>query len=109
MTEHEYAELLAKLAANNQEHQSFKRRLDAVEEATKEHGSIMKEIWQLSAAIKSILESQQRTEKDIKSINARVAALENEPADKWKKMSWEIVKAVAMAVAGIIIGKMIGG
>ena len=109
MSEHEYAELLAKLAANQQEHESFKRRLTEVEDATKEHGAIMKEIWSLSAAIKSILESQQRTEKDIKSMNARVAALEAEPADKWKKMTWEIAKALVLAVAGIVIGRMIGG
>lgn len=109
MSEHEYAELRASLAANQQEHQSFKRRLDAVEESTKEHGAIMKEIWSLSAAIKSILESQQRTEKKIEKVDSRVAALEAEPADKWKKISWEVIKAVVLAAAGIIIGNMIGG
>lgn len=109
MTEHEYADLKAKIAANDAEHASFRRRLDAVEESTKEHGAIMKEIWSLSAAIKSILESQQRTEKDIKSMNARVAALESEPAEKWRKVTWEVLKALVLAVAGIVIGRMIGG
>lgn len=109
MTDHEYAELRASIAANQQEHQSFKRRLDAVEEATKEHGAIMKEIWSLSAAIKSILESQQRTEKKIEKVDSRVAALEAEPADKWRKITWEIVKAAVLAAAGIVIGNMIGG
>lgn len=109
MSEHEYAQLLARMAANEQEHESFKRRLDAVEDASKEHGAIMKEIWSLSAAIKSILESQQRTEGNIKSMNARIAALESEPADKWRKLTWELIKAVALAAAGVVIGRLIGG
>ena len=109
MSEHEYAQLLARMAANEQEHESFKRRLDAVEDASKEHGAIMKEIWSLSAAIKSILESQQRTEGNIKSMNARIAALESEPADKWRKLTWEFIKAVALAAAGVVIGRLIGG
>lgn len=109
MTEHEYAELRASLAANQQEHESFKRRLTAVEESTKEHGAIMKEIWSLSAAIKSILESQQRTEKDIRSMNARVAVLEAEPGKRWKKITTEAIVAVVAAIAGIMIGKMFGG
>lgn len=109
MSEHEYAQLLARMAANEQEHESFKRRLDAVEDVSKEHGAIMKEIWSLSAAIKSILESQQRTEGNIKSMNARIAALESEPADKWRKLTWELIKAVALAAAGVVIGRLIGG
>lgn len=108
MNEHEYAELLASLAANRQEHESFKRRLTSVEESTKEHGAIMKEIWSLSAAIKSILESQQRTEKDIRSMNARVAVLEAEPGKKWRKVSVEAIVAAVAAVIGILIGKMGG-
>ena len=109
MTEHEYAQLLADLAAAKQEHSSFKRRLDSLEEESKEHGAIMKEIWSLSAAIKSILESQQRTEEKIKSLDNRVGKIETEPAEKWRKITWEIIKAVVLAAAGVIIGKMIGG
>ena len=109
MSEMEYAQMLARVAANEQEHESFKRRLSALEEATKEHGAIMREIWQLSAAIKNILESQQRTERDIRSMNARVAALEAEPGMKWKKITMEALLAVVAAVVGIVIGKMAGG
>jgi septal ring factor EnvC (AmiA/AmiB activator) len=109
MTEHDYAQIVAKLAAAEQEHESFKRRLNTLEEASKEHGTIMKEIWQLSAAIKSILESQQRTEKDIRSMNARVAALEAEPGQKWKKVSMEVIVGIVAAVVGIVIGNLIGG
>lgn len=109
MTEHEYAELRATLAAASQEHSSFRRRLDTLETESKEHGAIVKEIWSLSAAIKSILESQQRTEKEIKSIDNRVAKLETEPAEKWRKITWELVKAVVLAAAGVIVGRLIGG
>ena len=109
MTEHDYAQLLARQAAAEQEHESFKRRLTSLESESKEHGAIVKEIWQLSAAIKSILESQKRTEEKIKSIDNRVGKLESEPAEKWRKITWEIIKALVLAAAGIIIGKMIGG
>lgn len=109
MSEHEYAELLARLAANAQEHESFKRRLTEVEKASKEHGEIMLQMTRQNAAIESILKSQERTEKKIEKVDSRVAALEAEPADKWKKISWEVIKAVVLAAAGIIIGNMIGG
>lgn len=109
MNEHEYAELLARHAANDQEHVSFKRRLTEVEKASKEHGEIMLQMTRQNAAIESILKSQERTEKKIEKVDSRVAALEAEPADKWRKITWEVIKAAVLAAAGIIIGNMIGG
>ena len=109
MTEHEYAELLASLAANQQEHESFKRRLSEVEKASREHGEIMLQMTRQNNAIENILKSQERTEAKIEKVDSRVAALEAEPGEKWKRISWEIIKAVVLAMAGIVIGKMIGG
>ena len=36
----------------------------------------------------------------MQSVDKRVGELEREPADKWKKITWEIVKAVVLAAAG---------
>jgi hypothetical protein len=38
-----------------------------------------------------------------------VGELEREPADKWKKITWEIVKAVVMAAVGAGIALLTKG
>lgn len=105
----EYAQLLARLAANEQEHESFKRRLTEVEKASREHREMMLQIARQNDAIENILRSQERTEKKIERVDSRVAALEAEPAEKWRKIVWEITKAAALALAGAVAARMIGG
>lgn len=109
MTEHEYAELRASLAANQQEHESFKRRLSEVERASKEHGEIMLQMTRQNAAIESILKSQERAERKIDRVDSRVSALEAEPGDRWRRITLEAIVAAVAAVVGMALGKMMGG
>ena len=37
-------------------------------------------------------------------MDSRVAVLEKEPGEKWKKVSWEILKYVLLALAGLAMG-----
>ena len=112
MNEEQYAEIRADLAANETEHKSFKRRLDDHDALLKEQNKIIAVMERQSSAIESMNKSVDRVEKKVDSIDGRVAVLEKEPADKWKKISYEIVKYVVIALLGLAVGyviKALGG
>jgi len=102
-----YAEILAQLAANETEHKSFKRRLDEHDGLLKEQNKIFIALERQSNAIESMNSSMGRVETKVDGITGRVEALEKEPAEKWKKTSWEVLKYVLLAIIGLIVGFVI--
>lgn len=104
MNEEQYAKVIADLAANDTEHESFRRRLNDHDAAIKEQGKIFLALEKQSNAIEAMNTSMGRVEKKVDGINDRVDALEHEPADKWKKMSWEIIKYLVLALIGVAVG-----
>lgn len=104
MNEDQYAELLAKMASNETEHKSFRRRLDEHAESLKRYGEILVIMERQSNAIERMGKALDRVEKTVASVDSRVAVLEKEPGEKWKKVSWEILKYVLLALAGLAMG-----
>lgn len=104
MNDEQYAEIVARLAANDTEHNSFKRRLSDHDEAIKEQNRIFIALEKQSSAIESMNTSMGRVEKKVDGIGSRVDALEKEPADKWKKITWEIIKYLVLALIGVAAG-----
>ncbi len=112
MNEEQYAEIRADLASNETEHKSFKRRLDDHDTLLREQSKLISAMEKQTSAIESMNKSVDRVEKKVDSIDVRVADLEKEPADKWKKISFEIVKYIVIALLGLAVGyviKAIGG
>lgn len=107
MNEDQYADIRAQLAANEIEHNDFKRRLDNHSESLKKYGEILVIMERQSNAIESMGGAVGRVEKKVDSIDNRVAIIEKEPADKWKKTSWEILKYVVLALVGLAVGWII--
>lgn len=107
MNEDQYADIRAQLAANEIEHNDFKRRLDNHSESLKKYGEILVIMERQSNAIESMGGAVGRVEKKVDSIDNRVAVIEKEPADKWKKTSWEILKYVVLAIAAAAVGWII--
>lgn len=107
MNEEQYADIVAKLASNATEHSSFKRRLDEHDDAIKEQNRIFIALEKQSNAIESMNTSMTRVEKKVDGISGRVDALEKEPADKWKKITWEIIKYLVLALIGVAAGWII--
>lgn len=107
MNEEQYADIKAQLAANETEHKSFKRRLDEHDEAIKEQNKIFVALEKQSSAIESMNNSMTRVESKVDGISGRVDELEREPADKWKKITWEVVKYVILALIGLAAGLII--
>ena len=109
MNEDWYAEMKAGLSANATEHASFKRRLDACEDKLGEQTKMLVIMERQSNAIENMNAGIGRVEKKVDSIDGRVAVLEKEPADKWKKLAFEIVKYVVIAALGLAVGYIIKG
>jgi len=107
MNEDHYAEVVAKLASNETEHKSFCRRLDEHDALLREQNKIVVAIEKQSNAIETMNTSMGRVEKKVDSLSGRVDAMEKEPGEKWKKVSWEILKYVLLAIAGVVVGLIV--
>lgn len=105
MTEEQYAEVKAKLASNETEHGSFRRRLDEHDDKIEQLQQTQIQLVNLTNAVNNLATGVGELKTTVQRVDSRVAALEQEPADKWKKITWEIIKAVVMAVvgAGIVV------
>ena len=85
------------LAKNEQEHKSFRRRLDELEkEAQKQNGVL-------------VTLQRQGVKATVENIDKRVDSIEHEPADKWKKVTFEIVKYIVIAAVGAAIAIIMKG
>ena len=107
MNEEQYAEVVKQLASNETEHKSFRRRLEEHDELLKEQNKIIVAIEKQSTAIETMNKSMGRVEKKVDGLSDRVDKIEKEPGEKWKKVSWEILKYVLLAIAGLVIGLII--
>lgn len=107
MTEDQYAEIKAKLAANDTEHSSFKRRLDEHDDALKEQNKIFVALEKQNSNIERLTDSMNRMGKNMENVDKRLDAIEKEPADKWKKITFEIIKYVVIALVGLAVGYII--
>lgn len=107
MNEEQYAEVVAKLASNETEHKSFCRRLDEHDALLREQNKIVVAIEKQSNAIETMNTSMGRVEKKVDSLSGRVDAMEKKPGEKWEKVTWEILKYVLLAIAGVVIGKFL--
>ncbi len=107
MNEEQYAEVVKQLASNETEHKSFRRRLEEHDALLKEQNKIIVAIEKQSTAIETMNKSMGRVEKKVDGLSDRVDKIEKEPGEKWKKVSWEILKYVLLAIAGLVIGLII--
>lgn len=81
------------MAANDKEHESFRRRLH-------EHDEQINAIHTLATSVEKLADAMNETKKTVEKIDRRVEDIEREPADKWKKIGFEIVKAIVVALVG---------
>ena len=109
MTEEQYAEIRAQLASNQTEHESYNRRLREHDERLQKLSDVLVVLERLTSSIKSLTDKIGTMDDSMKAIDHRLAVIELEPAAKWKSITWEIIKAVVLAVAGAGIAIIIKG
>ena len=100
MNDEQYAEIIGALRANEQEHSSYNRRLHEHDEKIDKLQQTQIQLANLTNAVNNLANGIGEVKTAVQSVDKRVGELEREPADKWKKITWEIVKAVVMAAVG---------
>lgn len=100
MNDEQYAEIIGALRANEQEHASYNRRLHEHDEKIDKLQQTQVQLANLTNAVNNLASGIGEVKTAVQSVDKRVGELEREPADKWKKITWEIVKAVVMAAVG---------
>lgn len=104
MNEEQYAEVKANLASNDTEHGSFRRRLDEHDEKIEKLQQTQILLERLTNAVNNLSTGVGELKTTVQRVDSRVAALEQEPADKWKKITWEIVKWAVIGVLAFAAG-----
>ena len=109
MTEEQYAEIRAQLASNITEHESYNRRLREHDERLQKLSDVLVVLERLTNSIKSLTDKIGTMDSSMKAIDNRLADIEREPGEKWKRITFEIIKAVVLAAAGAGIAVIIKG
>ena len=91
------SDLMAKASANEMEHSSFRRRLDELEKNSGAQTEILLTLQKQGGAIENMGES-------LRTMTDRI---EQEPADKWKRMLFEIAKYIVLAALGVAVGYLV--
>ena len=103
MDEH-VIELRERMAAADKEHESFRRRLAEHDRRLGEISDLTLAVQRQSDVMERVVESQHRTEQSIDRVEKRVVELEREPADRWRKLAFEVVKWAVVGALGIVAG-----
>ena len=109
MNEEQLIALREEMAANNKEHEAFNRRL-------KEHDQKLGQLNELTVAISRLTDANvnntkvlEQVKTSVQRLDARLANIEKEPGEKWKKVTFEIVKYIVLAAVGVAAGYFIKG
>lgn len=109
MNEEQVIALREEMAANNKEHEAFNRRL-------KEHDQKLGQLNDLTVAIGHLTDANVNNTKvleqvkgTVQRLDARLDSIEHEPGEKWKKITFEIVKYIVLAAIGVAAGYFIKG
>ena len=100
MNEEQYAEVMGALRANDKEHESYNRRLHEHDEAIKELQQTQIQLANLTNAVNNLATGIGEVKTAVQGVDKRVAELEREPADKWKKASWKVIELLLAAAVG---------
>ena len=64
---------------------------------------------ELTLKVGNVSEGVNRVEKKVNRIEERVDQMEKEPGDKWKKITWEVIKYLVIAAIGAAAAYFVKG
>lgn len=113
LNEHDLLEMKKQVdsetASNKAEHDMFKRRLTNLEEAAKERTEMLLAIQRQGTAIENIGKKVGEIAVSVGKVEKRVDEIEQEPGDNYKKLKYEVIKYIVLAVLGAFVGYFIKG
>lgn len=98
-----------KTGENAVAHQAMEHRLDVLEESMKEQNGILVTLQKQADAIESMNEKIDDVADGIKNVVTRIDKIEHEPGERWKQVTFEIIKYVVTAAIGAGVGILIKG
>ena len=98
------SQLIEASAENRAEHKAFRHRLEELEAGSRRQNEILLTLQRQADAIESINRKIDRVAGSVDAVAGRVREIEREPAEKWKKMGFEVIKYIVLAAAGAAIG-----
>lgn len=104
MNEEQYAQIRADLARNEKEHESYNRRLREHDETLKELGKNQVILERLTNAVNNLTSGMTDLKTAVHGMEQRVISIEQEPAGKWKKITYEVLKWAIIGILGFAAG-----
>lgn len=101
-------EVARETAANKEAHKDICRRLDSLESSSKEQTQMLVTMQKQADAIESMNGKIDAMSDSVSKIAKRVSDIEREPGDKWKKITFEIIKYVSIAAVGAALAIVFG-
>ena len=93
------------------EHREFAKRIEDENNRQNHRLTNLEEAFgninKLTVSVEKLAINMDRMVKEQENTSKRLTALEQEPAEKWKKFVWALFIAGVGAVAGMIFGKLI--
>lgn len=103
LNEEQYAKIIGAMEANEKEHESYNRRLHEHDEDIRKLQETQIQIERLTNAVNNLATGIGELKTTVQGVDKRVADLEHEPGDKWKKATWKIIELVLAAIVGAVL------
>jgi predicted RNase H-like nuclease (RuvC/YqgF family) len=107
MNDEQYAEVLGALRANEKEHESYNRRLHEHDDDIRKLRETQIQIERLTNAVNNLAAGIGEVKTAVQGVDRRVADLEREPGEKWKKVTWKVAELLLAAIVGGVIAYLI--
>lgn len=75
-------------------------------ERLKKLEDVVEKISEIAASVQLLAQNVATMTKELERQGKRLEAIENEPADKWRKLTWFVITAVGGGVIGFILSKI---
>lgn len=100
------ADLQVEMASAREQHKTIFRRLEKVEELTDSVQSLALSVRDLANAQKNAANAQDKVDKKLDKLCATVDGIKQEPAQKWKTVTADMLKILVAAVAGFLLSRL---
>lgn len=102
----EVIDIKQQTALNTESCDRAHERLDGVEKEQKEQSRLLVVIERLTNGIGSLNEKVGCVEKKVDGLGTRITAIEQEPANRWKQLTWAVLMIVVGAAVGYVLGQI---
>lgn len=89
----------AKLKAVDDENNRQNHRLEKLE-------SVVEKITEIATSVQLLAQNVATMTKELERQGKKLEMIENEPAEKWKKLTWLVVTGIVGAIVGFALSKL---